>query len=252
LISVIIAVNSAEGGARSGPTAAEEPRIFQQFLDLVSLHKDAWLYAYGSYEATFLRRLAKRLGQEKLVSTILTRTFNVLSVLHSHVYFPTYSNGLKDIAGYLGCRWTAADASGIQSIVWRRRWEETGSGVMKETLTTYNLEDCLALQKVTEFPQVCLVSQQRTPTFQARRNRRPCRGDGPVVQCPDWDQGLTAVPDFAFINDVPTSTTRGQVYVRTNKPAKNRNASVIGRERRTSGPTAARPQRVCPSCNGRI
>src|SRR5437016_1775782 len=37
----------------------EEPRIFQQFLDIMGQHPDAWLYTYGSYEATFLRRMAK-------------------------------------------------------------------------------------------------------------------------------------------------------------------------------------------------
>ena len=76
--------------------------------------------------------------------------FNILSVIYSHVYFPTYSNGLKDIGGCLGFSWSEPDASGIQSIVWRRQWESTGDDVWKQKLTTYNLEDCAALRKVTE------------------------------------------------------------------------------------------------------
>ena len=55
----------------------------------------------------------------------------MLSVIYPHVYFPTYSNGLKEIARYLGFDWTEPDAPGMQSIVWRRRWEETNSTCVK-------------------------------------------------------------------------------------------------------------------------
>jgi Predicted nuclease (RecB family) len=48
---------------------------------------------------------------------------NVLTVIHSHVYFPVYTNSLKEIAGYLGFRWTESEASGIQSIILRDTWD---------------------------------------------------------------------------------------------------------------------------------
>jgi hypothetical protein len=75
----------------------------------------------------------------------------VLSVIHRHVYFPTYSNGLKEIGGLLGCRWTSADASGITSLVWRGSWERTRDPAVKDRLLTYNEEDCLALKSVCDF-----------------------------------------------------------------------------------------------------
>src|SRR5262249_42448369 len=59
---------------------AEEPRIFQQFFDLVGGHPDAWLYTYGGYEAASLRRVGKAAGREEEVGRVLARTFNVLSV----------------------------------------------------------------------------------------------------------------------------------------------------------------------------
>ena len=43
---------------------------------------------------------------------------NLLSVIFGQIYFPTYSNGLKEIAGWLGFRWSDRDSSGLQSIVW--------------------------------------------------------------------------------------------------------------------------------------
>ena len=108
---------------------------------------------------------------------ILSRVVNVLSIIYAHVYFPTYSNSLKDIGRYLGCRWTATEASGLQSIVWRRQWETTGAATFKDTLTTYNMEDCLALRTVTE----CLYAICPSPPARTMPARMPwqdlrCRG----------------------------------------------------------------------------
>jgi predicted RecB family nuclease len=75
----------------------------------------------------------------------------VLTVIYPHFYFPTYSNGLKEVAGCLGCRWTEPDASGIESVVWRKNWEKTGDASWKARLIQYNLEDCDALRRVCDF-----------------------------------------------------------------------------------------------------
>ena len=95
-------------------------------------------------------------------------------MVYLHVYFPVHSNSLKDIAGYLGFCWSDPDASGLQSVVWRHRWEESGSIAFKEKLVTYNLEDCEALRRVADFlyeaclrPQV--ASQQPAPAHVAIR-----------------------------------------------------------------------------------
>ena len=46
--------------------------------------------------------------------------------------------------------WTRT-ASGLQSLVWRARWEQNHEQGWKDKLLTYNAEDCAALKKVTEF-----------------------------------------------------------------------------------------------------
>ena len=106
---------------------AEEPRLFQQFVNVLTQLDEYRLYSYGSYEPAFLRRMIKESGRHDLAENMLIRSVNVLSIIYSHIYFPTYSNSLKDIARYLGFRWAEADASGIQSIVWRKNWEAMGS-----------------------------------------------------------------------------------------------------------------------------
>src|SRR5205085_9261517 len=111
------------------------------------------LFHYGSYEQRLLKRMRKAVKRKGLVDRVLEKAVNVLSAIHATVYFPTFSNGLKDIGHHLGCTWTAEDASGLQSLVWRCRWEQTGEQGWKDKLLTYNAEDCAALKRVAEFVQ---------------------------------------------------------------------------------------------------
>lgn len=69
-------------------------------------------------------------------------------MIFAQVYFPTYSNGLKDVAGSLGFTWSHPMASGLQSIMWRHAWEESRDPAIKQTLIGYNAEDCEALEVV--------------------------------------------------------------------------------------------------------
>ena len=73
---------------------------------------------------------------------------NVLSLFTSSIYPPTYTNGLKDIANFLGFQWSEEDASGIQSIVWRKKWESSHNDEYKQKLIQYNLDDLRALKLI--------------------------------------------------------------------------------------------------------
>ena len=131
----------------------QEVQAFDSFLDLLDGREDFVLFHYGSYERKLLKRMRKVVKRKGLVDRVLAKAVNVLSVIHASVYFPTYSNGLKEIGRYLGCTWTDENASGLQSLVWRARWEQSRDQCWKDKLLTYNAEDCAALKKVTEFVQ---------------------------------------------------------------------------------------------------
>jgi hypothetical protein len=103
---------------------------------------------HGSYESAFLRRMRKYSERKKVIDKVISRSFNVLSVIHSNIYFPTYSKGLKDIGPYLGCAWTEETASGIQNVVRRKSWEKTGDKGLKCKLAIDNYEDCAALKRI--------------------------------------------------------------------------------------------------------
>ncbi len=87
---------------------------------------------------------------KKTKDLLRNKSTNILTIIHSNLYFPTYSNSLKDIGKYLGSTWSNADLIGIQTLVWRKRWEKTNDVELREALIKYNYEDCVALKTVTD------------------------------------------------------------------------------------------------------
>ena len=103
-----------------------EKRIWDEFRAVLSAISNPRIIHYGSYETIFLKRMCERYGGPREGSTAATaieHPTNLLSFVYARIYFPTFSNGLKDIAGYLGFQWSGSPASGLEAIVWRHRWE---------------------------------------------------------------------------------------------------------------------------------
>jgi predicted RecB family nuclease len=131
---------------------SDEATIWASFLQiLVGVGEDFVLYHYGSYDSRFLHRMAKlHGGDSELLHRIEVRSVNVLTLIRGRVFFPTYGNDLKSVAGYLGFHWSIPEPSGLQSIAWRYDWESTGEETLKQRLLAYNQDDCSALQRVVE------------------------------------------------------------------------------------------------------
>jgi predicted RecB family nuclease len=114
---------------------SDEKRIWQDFLNLLSGVDRPLLLHYGSYETVFFKRMCDRYGEPLKDSTagiVISTSVNLLSVIYARIYFPTYSNGLKDIARFLGFDWSDPSASGLQSIVWRSRWESSRDPTLRK------------------------------------------------------------------------------------------------------------------------
>ena len=259
LLGMIIVKNGAEEHHSFWvDSQAEESHLFQKFLNVVNRLDDFYLYAYGSYEAVFLRRMIKELGQQELGEKILARVVNILSIIYSHIYFPTYSNRLKHIGGYLGFNWTEADASGIQSIVWRKEWEKTGSQALKEVLKIYNLEDCAALKKVTEFlyvicPEQTSATQPKTITHEGHPVSQ-VEEMSPDSSRPDWGRTQFTIPDFRVINKCAYfDYQRDKIFVRTNEALKKKRSkrhSRQGKKDILANNTIEISSQKCPRCRG--
>ncbi|MCP5361457.1 MAG: IS66 family transposase [Hyphomicrobiales bacterium] len=130
---------------------AHERDMWHQFISVLSKWENATLIHYGSYESTFFRRMIERYGCDETLAERLTNdSVNLLSKIYAKVYFPGYTNGLKEIAGYLGFAWNADAPSGLHSVVWRQQWEESGNPALKNKLIRYNSDDCEALSLITD------------------------------------------------------------------------------------------------------
>ncbi|MGZ6368153.1 MAG: TM0106 family RecB-like putative nuclease [Ktedonobacteraceae bacterium] len=129
-------------------TAEDEGHMWSTFLGTVSQYPNAPLYHYGSYDSRALLTLSKRYGTE--IAGLDKRLININTSLYGKVYFPVRSNGLKEIGKFLGATWTAENASGLQSLVWRHYWDETHDTQYQDLLVTYNQEDCLALKMLVD------------------------------------------------------------------------------------------------------
>jgi predicted RecB family nuclease len=131
----------------------EEEKIWREFLAILQGYSEFTLFHYGSYEIKFIEWMSKKYesAEDKaILQKIASSRVNVLALIYANIYFPTYSNSLKDIGLYLGQRWTEDNATGLQSLVWRHTWETTRDLTFKKMLLQYNSEDCHALKLVTE------------------------------------------------------------------------------------------------------
>jgi transposase len=121
---------------------SDEAAMWSALVDRIDALPDAPVYHYGSYDRKAFVTLAKRYGKG---SGIIPRLINVASFVYGKVYFPVRSNGLKPLGRFLGATWTDPQASGLQSLVWRHRWEATRDEGHKQSLLQYNHEDCRAI-----------------------------------------------------------------------------------------------------------
>lgn len=146
--------NTAQGTVQRSLWAdsrADEKEIWTDFLGILSEIENPVLVHYGSYETVFLKRMRNRYGdlsRRSSLDSAINSAVNLLSFIFAQIYFPTYSNGLKDVARFLGFSWSEPDVSGAQSIVWRHEWEESGDSAYRQMLITYNSEDCEALELI--------------------------------------------------------------------------------------------------------
>jgi RNase_H superfamily len=131
---------------------SDEETIWSDFLRVLTSIASARIVHYGSYETAFFKRMRERYGEHitPAIEGRIAKAVNILSVIYDHVSFPTYSNSLKDIAHYLGFRWSEDSASGVSAIIWRSQFESGRDPTLKAKLVKYNAEDCEALQIVAE------------------------------------------------------------------------------------------------------
>jgi len=237
----------------------QEVEAFDAFLDLLEGREGFVLFHYGSYERTLLKRMKKVVKRKGLVDRILANAVNVLTAIHANVYFPTFSNGLKEIGRYLGCTWTAQDTSGLQSLVWRAHWEQARDQCWKDKLLAYNSEDCHALRKVTEFIQaVNETARRRGERGVDNTASPPVAWADEIIANPsrkEWCRPSFTLEDFDYANRCAYfDYQREKVLLRTSKSIRRaclRHSEPTNGSKLPVNREIEIRSRTCPSCKGK-
>jgi predicted RecB family nuclease len=100
-----------------------ESDIWRECLRAVKQIDNPRIVHYGAYESRFLKNMRERwkptAEDAEFVDRLIDGSLNLLARMYGSIYFPTYSNGLKEIARWLGFEWTWPQASGATAILLR-------------------------------------------------------------------------------------------------------------------------------------
>jgi predicted RecB family nuclease len=200
-------------------SVADEKKIWNEFLSILDSIDNPVLIHYGSYEKTFLRQMIERHGQ--LVGNdagikIIESSVNMLSTTFAQIYFPAFTNGLKDIARFLGYNWTEASAGGLQAIAWRFLWENSRAAELKECLIKYNTQDCEALSQVANVVRRLIGRRENEAANEIGMEEVVHADADKLLKRSKWRTFASPVSGFEYINlAAHWSYQRDRVYVRT-------------------------------------
>ena len=237
---VIIENGSEERYSFWADNKEQQVEIFEQFVNEVTKREEFVIFCYGGYERSFITKMRKVSPNKLLVDRILNALVNILSIIYAHFYFPTYSNGLKDVGRYMGYSWTEPNASGLQSIVWRIHWESSNHENWKHKILTYNIEDCLALKIVTE------TLRKMSPTTNNEKGSKSQDFNSLAIGFVEdieklsdyhkWSAVDFVQPEFKFINKrAYFDYQRERVYIRNSKAIRKSQTS------KPASPNRSRP-----------
>ena len=210
----------------------EERAIWIKLLDLLRDLGDCAVFHYGAYEKAYFKKMMRKYpsSETPVPGTWDSSLFNVLGAIRTNVYFPVYSNGLKDIASFLGVNWTGKVTSGIECIAARMRWEESKDSAIKDEILDYNRQDCLALQRVANFLLALGSSESTANPLVQQASEIQVESHG------RFGQIEFAIPEMSFINKCARfDYQRDKVLVRTD-PSVRAERSALEKHCRSKKP----------------
>ncbi len=197
----------------------DESDIWQQCLRLLRGIENPQIVHYGAYESRFLKRMRERWAPTAedvaFVDRIVDSSINLLGSIYGRIYFPTFSNSLKEIGRWLGFEWAWPHASGSASILLRRCWELTFDDGLRRELIMYNIDDCRAAAVVSEaIALICSNGESVGATKLKTVNTSSME----VGFQRTFGKFASAMPEFNKINSAAYwDYQRSKVYIRTDK-----------------------------------
>jgi uncharacterized protein len=134
----------------------DEGAMFREFMEFMRTQRDYVIYHWHNYESWHIKKLGERHGLEEEVEELLVPHMVDLHKMATRAYvFPTYSNGLKDVADYLGFKWRHDDVNALDAIAYYLKYQDNPDGYRDEmqAIIEYNEDDCTATRVVKDWLQ---------------------------------------------------------------------------------------------------
>jgi predicted RecB family nuclease len=131
-----------------------EKEMLLEFLDFMKKQKDYVIYHYHHYEKTHLDKMMTKYGtDEKTRKMVFDHMIDVYKVATDSVAFPTYGNGLKPVAKYLGFTWRHKNVDATESIaLYLDHVANPGESEGKlQLILDYNEDDCIATRVIKDW-----------------------------------------------------------------------------------------------------
>jgi predicted RecB family nuclease len=227
-----------------------ERAMWENCLRTLKAIGNAQIVSYGAYETRFLRQMKARyiLVPDDLafVDRLIETLVNLVGCIYGKVYFPTYSNSLKEVGRYLGFAWTWPRASGAAAPLLRRAWELSADDRVKHELISYNMDDCRAAAKVADaLVRICGSGAYGRDAVNV--------GSLEVGFQRTFGKFESALPEFAKINAAAYwDYQRSKVYARTDKVIRRLVRKSQDRSKQIAVEqevTVADVPEACPKCS---
>jgi hypothetical protein len=224
--------------------------IWENCLQTLKGVGNAQIASYGAYETRFLRQMRERYilapDDVEFVDRLIETSVNLVGCIYGKVYFPTFSNSLKEVGRYLGFEWTWPRASGAAAPLLRRAWELGAGDGLKDELIGYNMDDCRAAAKVADaLVRICSGGASGLDAVNV--------GSLEVSFQRTFGKFDSALPEFAKINNAAYwDYQRSKVYARTDKAIRR----IVRKSRGKSKSQTVEQEvtvgdipNVCPRCH---
>jgi uncharacterized protein len=131
--------------------AADEERIYLEFLDFVGDPRDVCLYHWTDFEIHEMRRVARRWpALANSLEALIAHCVDLKTAIQSALYLPVPSFSIKAVAPALGFHWRQKDIGAYQSMVCYWDYLEGRDLFAIDPAIAYNRDDCLAMWHIDQ------------------------------------------------------------------------------------------------------
>lgn len=134
----------------------DEAKMFRDFIAFMQEQEDYVIYHWHNYERWHIKQLGERHALTvEVEALLLSHMIDLHKVATKAFVFPTYGNGLKDVADYLGFKWRHKDINALDAIAYYLRYQEDSESFKDkmQAIVDYNEDDCIATMRVKDWLQ---------------------------------------------------------------------------------------------------